>query len=172
MSIVLYSMSHCPFCVKAEAMFANDLASGKMVKKPASEANGLSNGFPYFVASNGKSHTGLPSSPSELYSKLDMGGGMGGGMDDAIIIFYAMPGCGHCVNAKNTLASNIAKGQVKVMPHTVAAGKAPGFPAFENVKNGKMSLGAPSSYEDLCQKLDIIENFKLPMAYGCAIGVL
>jgi glutaredoxin len=168
MPIILYSMDKCPFCVKAEAMFANDLASGKMVKKPASEAGGLSNGFPHFVSPEGKSHTGLPSSPQELYDKLLGSSDMG----NTLIIFYEMPGCGHCMNAKKTLASSIANGKVKIMPHTAAGEKAQGFPAFESVKTGKMSLGAPSSYEELSQKLGIMENYHRLSISNSGIGIL
>ena len=71
MSITFYSMKGCGFCVKSEKMFASELASGEIVKKDSSEANGKFRGFPTFVNNeNGLSHSGLPPSKSELYKKL------------------------------------------------------------------------------------------------------
>ena len=73
MSITFYSMKGCGFCVKAEKMFASELASGEMVKKDSSEASGKFRGFPTFVNNeNGLSHSGLPPSKHELYKKLGL----------------------------------------------------------------------------------------------------
>jgi hypothetical protein len=72
MSIVFYSMgSRCGFCVKAESLLEPQIKSGKIVKKPASEANGKFNGFPAFVSEKtGKTHMGLPKSYDQLAKKL------------------------------------------------------------------------------------------------------
>lgn len=59
----------CGFCVKAEALLAPQIASGDIVKKPASEAKGKFNGFPAFEY-NGKTHTGCPQSFEHLSKKL------------------------------------------------------------------------------------------------------
>ena len=72
MSIVFYSMgSRCGFCVRAEQMLKDQIESGEVVVLEASKANGKFTGFPSFEnKSNGKTHTGLPSSVVELYKKL------------------------------------------------------------------------------------------------------
>ena len=69
MTITFYSMGGCGFCDKAKAMFKDEIASGEMVVKPSSEAPAGTRGFPTFTA-NGKSHSGLPRSKEDLYSKL------------------------------------------------------------------------------------------------------
>jgi len=69
MSVTFYTMVRCGFCNKAKEMFKDEIASGEMVVKPSSEAPAGTRGFPTFTA-NGKSHSGLPSSKEELYSKL------------------------------------------------------------------------------------------------------
>ena len=69
MSIDFYSMPGCGFCQRAEELFSTELGNGTMVKKPSSEAKGVT-GFPHFTF-NEKTHTGLPSSKAELYTKLD-----------------------------------------------------------------------------------------------------
>ena len=69
MTITFYSMDRCGFCNQAKAMFKDEIASGEMVVKPSSEAPAGTRGFPTFTA-NGKSHSGLPRSKEELYSKL------------------------------------------------------------------------------------------------------
>ena len=72
MPIIFYSMGpRCGFCTKAEQMLHKHIASGKIIKKDASEANGKFSGFPSFICTEtGKTHSGLPSSPEELYQKL------------------------------------------------------------------------------------------------------
>lgn len=72
MPIIFYSMgSTCGFCIKAEQMLHKDIANGKIIKKDAREANGKFQGFPSFICTEtGKTHSGLPSSPDELYRKL------------------------------------------------------------------------------------------------------
>ena len=80
------------------------------------------------------------------------------------IIFYSMgQKCGHCVNAENkTLKKEIAAGKVKVVPASQAPqGLFAGFPAFKSEITGKTSMGAPSSYAELCEKLGHSkENFE------------
>lgn len=155
MTILFYSMPTCGYCKKAMQLLSNELASKEIVLKSSQEAPKGVSGFPYFVnSSNGKTHTGLPSSKMDLYAKL----GEGGAGPQAVIIFYAMDGCGHCVNAKKTLAREIANGMIAVRPHTESVG-ASGFPAFKSVKTGKMNLGAPTSFQDLLAKLDMGENY-------------
>jgi glutaredoxin len=163
MTILFYSMQGCGYCTKAKQMFAEELASGEMIEKPAHEAGDGVNGFPHFKSEYGE-HTGLPRSKEALYAKLNGDSNEDSNEDSngALIIFYEMNGCGHCENAKKTLAENIANGQITVKPHTAAGIKAPGFPAFESVKTGSMSLGAPSSYTELLEKLGMVENFHHP----------
>jgi hypothetical protein len=63
--------SPCGFCLKAEQMLHKDIANGKIIKKDSREANGKFQGFPSFICTEtGKTHSGLPSSPDELYRKL------------------------------------------------------------------------------------------------------
>ena len=174
MTILFYSMPTCGYCKRAMQLLSNELASKEIVLKSSQEAPKGVSGFPYFVNSvNNKTHTGLPSSKMELYSKLGVSGGgpQPAGDRGAMIIFYAMDGCGHCVNAKKTLAREIANGMISVRPHTEAVG-ASGFPAFKSVKTGKMSLGAPASFQDLLAKLDMGENFKVfPRLPDSHVGV-
>ena len=62
-------MNGCGFCSKAKKELANEIASGLVVLKDASEANGIS-GFPHFENSEtGATHTGF--APKEqLFQKL------------------------------------------------------------------------------------------------------
>ena len=71
MSITFYNMTGCHFCKKAKEMFAAEIASGEIIEKPSSEAPPGTRGFPTFTA-NGKTHSGLPQSKQELYSKLNV----------------------------------------------------------------------------------------------------
>jgi glutaredoxin len=70
MSIIFYSMNGCGYCQKAKQMFNDEISSGLMVVKPASEAPDGVRGFPTF-AYNNKMHSGLPGSKKELYTKLN-----------------------------------------------------------------------------------------------------
>ena len=72
MSIIFYSMgSRCGFCVKAEALLKQQIESGDVVKKSASEAGKKFSGFPAFESTKtGKTHTGLPKSYEQLAKKL------------------------------------------------------------------------------------------------------
>jgi len=64
-------MIWCGFCEKAKELLKNELKNGKIQIKDSSEAKGVS-GFPHFLnTSNGLTHTGCPSSTSELYKKLN-----------------------------------------------------------------------------------------------------
>lgn len=64
-------MESCPFCVKAEQLFSDELKNGSMEKKPSSEAPKGVNGFPTFLnTETGKMSAGLPSSKKELFQKL------------------------------------------------------------------------------------------------------
>ena len=67
--ITFYNMETCPFCKKAMEMFKDEIASGAMVVRSSSEANGKSGAFPYFERC-GKNHTGLPKNKAELLDKL------------------------------------------------------------------------------------------------------
>ena len=69
MSIVLYSMDGCGFCVKAEKMFGTAINSGWIVVKSSQEAPEGIRGFPTFEY-KGKTVSGLPSSEDELFQKL------------------------------------------------------------------------------------------------------
>jgi hypothetical protein len=73
MSIYLYSMGNaCGFCIKAEKLFEEELNSGEMVLKTSKDKGAeLFNGFPSFLnKKNGSTHSGLPSSKEQLYTKL------------------------------------------------------------------------------------------------------
>lgn len=71
--ITFYSMPGCGFCRKAEQLFAKELASGEMVKRPHTSAPAGVRGFPTFQHGD-KMHSGLPSSKTMLYAKLDVKG--------------------------------------------------------------------------------------------------
>lgn len=59
-------------------MFGDEIASGMMVVKPASQAPPGTTGFPTFMY-NRKKHAGLPQSKQQLYQKL--------GCDQNIIMY-------------------------------------------------------------------------------------
>ena len=69
MSVTFYNMNGCGYCMKAKQMFAAEIESGEIIEKSSREAPPGTRGFPTFTA-NGKSHSGLPASKAELYSKL------------------------------------------------------------------------------------------------------
>ena len=69
MSIILYSMEGCGYCVKAKKMFHDEILSMKMVVEPSSNAPSEVNGFPTF-SYNGTLHSGLPQTKQQLYDKL------------------------------------------------------------------------------------------------------
>ena len=71
--IIFYTANGCGFCVKAKQMLKDLIASGKIMMKDAKEAPKGVRGFPHFVGTNGKTHTGLPPSAEALMQKL--GGG-------------------------------------------------------------------------------------------------
>jgi arsenate reductase-like glutaredoxin family protein len=68
--IKFYHMEGCGFCKKAMEMLRELIERGVIEVVPHTEAPADVRGFPHFMASNGKSHTGLPKSPEELMSKL------------------------------------------------------------------------------------------------------
>ena len=74
MSIIFYSMGSCGYCKKAEQLLAQEIASGKIIKKDASESpNGKFQGFPAFLhTETGKTHMGLPQSFEDLLAKLEV----------------------------------------------------------------------------------------------------
>jgi len=156
--IIFYSMNNCHYCKKAETMFSEEISKGMMIKKSSSDAPQGSSGFPLFVAGDNK-HVGLPSNKSELIQKLC--GGVNAGSSP--IIMFVMDGCSHCERALQVLSPNIASGQIKTMHHTMAPqGEFDGYPAFLS-KEGKKSLGCPSNYSELLQKLGMVDkNYPLP----------
>lgn len=73
MSIIFYSAPWCGYCTKAEQILANELASGKIIKKSHTEAKGAP-GFPYFVnPQTGGTHAGCPESGAQLIELLSKG---------------------------------------------------------------------------------------------------
>ena len=160
MSIVFYSMNRCGHCGNAKNILKDQIASGEIVEKDASEAPVGVAAFPYFQSSNGKSHTGCPQSHADLLEKL--GVGVENYQDENVITFYSMNGCGHCLKAKKALAKEIASGKVTLKDASEASGKFLGYPAFEC--NGKTHLGAVQSYAALLEKLGMSENYIHPQA--------
>ena len=69
MTITLYTMNGCGFCVKAKKMFDNEIRSGEIKVLDAKYAQGKFRGFPTFTYKN-RHHSGLPRSKHELYDKL------------------------------------------------------------------------------------------------------
>ncbi len=75
MSIIFFSSDSCGYCQKAKSLLANDIQAGRIVVKGPSEAPKGVTGYPHFVnMANNKSHTGCPSSASELFQKLGASG--------------------------------------------------------------------------------------------------
>ena len=74
-----------------------------------------------------------------------------GGMPMAIVFFF-MPGCGHCEKCKKMFANEISQGLVQLMPHTKAPKHVRGFPHFIG-PNGVEHSGAPRTKEELLGKL-------------------
>ena len=73
MTVIFYEMTGCGFCVKSKEALANEINSGLVQVKPASEAGGKFNGFPAFENTlNGKVHLGAVNSYAELAEKLDI----------------------------------------------------------------------------------------------------
>ena len=73
MTVIFYEMQGCGHCHSAKKALANEIASGLVVIKPSSDANGQFQGFPAFVDSiTGNSHLGAVRSYSELANKLGM----------------------------------------------------------------------------------------------------
>ncbi len=73
MSIVLFEMDGCHFCVKAKNLFKDEIASGFITIKPASQAPKGVSGFPFFMnLANGMTHTGFPGDKLTLYTKLQV----------------------------------------------------------------------------------------------------
>ena len=71
MTVIFYSMIQCRYCKDAEDLLKNEIASGDIIKKNASESPpGLFKGYPSFLnTSNNLTHTGLISK-EQLYKKL------------------------------------------------------------------------------------------------------
>ncbi len=165
MPIVFYNMQGCGFCAKAMKMLEHEIAQGKIIVKPNTEAPAEVKGFPHFInTDNGKSQSGLPKDKESLFSILQAEGAAAPSRDalppGALIIFYFMENCGHCTASMKLLADHIEMGHVILMPSSKAPLNTRGFPAFQSVATGKMSLGKPSSWEDLLEKLDIkVEEF-------------
>jgi glutaredoxin len=164
MTITFYNMKGCGYCMKAEEMFKNQLSSGEMIKRPSTEAPKGTTGFPSFVNnSNCKEYTGLPKDYVTLMEAI-------GGKSyppNALIIFYTMNGCGHCIEAKKMLSEHIKMGHIIVEEHTESPKSTRGFPAFQSLKSCKIVLGKPKSWEDLLRDLDItmesnVESYKHP----------
>ena len=175
MPVVFYHMEGCDFCKKAKDELVNEIASGKVIVKDSKEAPAGVRGFPHFVnEDNGKTVTGfkpaaqlmkelgvvgagpMPSSPMGMPSSpmgMPRGSPMPkmGGMPMAIVFFF-MPGCGHCEKCKNMFANEIKQGLVKLMPHTKAPKHVRGFPHFIG-PNGVEHSGAPRTKEELLGKL-------------------
>ena len=83
MPLIFFSMGNsCGYCVKAENLLKKHIHCGKIIKKPHTDANGKFSGFPAFLnTSNGKTHTGLPSSAESLFEKLGYRDDTGYGAD-------------------------------------------------------------------------------------------
>jgi len=157
-------MQGCGFCAKAMKLFEQEISNGKIIVKPHLEAPSDVNGFPHFLnTDNGKSKSGLPSNKESLFSILKDGGAASAAPSmpqGALVIFYHMENCGHCIDSKKLLADHIEMGHVILMPASKAPANTRGFPAFQSVATGKMSLGKPESWEELLKKLDIkVEGF-------------
>ncbi len=64
-------MDGCGYCIRAEQMLKDEIASGVIVIKDKSEAPKGVRGFPHFVnEANGMSHSGLPQSVEKLFENV------------------------------------------------------------------------------------------------------
>ena len=179
MPVVFYHMEGCGFCKKAKDELVDEIASGKVIVKDSKEAPAGVRGFPHFVnEDNGKTVTGfkpaallmkelgvvgvppmprtnrpMPRKPPSPMGKppSPMGKPRMGGMPMAIVFFF-MPGCGHCEKCKKMFANEISQGLVQLMPHTKAPKHVRGFPHFIG-PNGVEHSGAPRTKEELLGKL-------------------
>ena len=84
-----------------------------------------------------------------------------GGMPMAIVFFF-MPGCGHCEKCKKMFANEISQGLVQLMPHTKAPKHVRGFPHFIG-PSGVEHSGAPRTKEELMGKLLNGGGMPMPM---------
>jgi len=70
-TIVFYHMAGCPYCKKADELLKKEIESGKISVQPHTSAPKEATGFPFFKnMKNGKTHSGLPQSVSQLYEVL------------------------------------------------------------------------------------------------------
>ena len=93
---------------------------------------------------------GMPMPPKPMMprgSPMPRMGGMPMG-----IVFFFMPGCGHCEKCKKMFAKEISQGLIQLMPHTKAPKHVRGFPHFIG-PNGVEHSGAPRTKEELMGKL-------------------
>jgi glutaredoxin len=67
------------------------------------------------------------------------------------IIFYSMPGCGHCIEAKSKLGAEIKSGKIIEKDYLNAPNEVRGFPYFTNGE--KSIVGFPRSKENLFTQL-------------------
>lgn len=68
------------------------------------------------------------------------------------IIFYSMPGCGHCVKAKNELKDEISNNKIIMRDSSNAPSGVRGFPHFTNSTGKKSVTGFPGK-ENLFMQL-------------------
>jgi glutaredoxin len=152
MTITFYNMKGCGYCRKADELFKNEISSGEMIKRPSSDAPKGVKGFPHFINDvNGKEYSGLPKDYNSLIKAI----GEKSYPPNALVIFYSMNNCGHCIASKNILSEHIKRGHIVIESHTEAPINTIGFPAFQSIQSGKIVLGKPDSWLDLLQKLDI-----------------
>ena len=93
--------------------------------------------------------TGMP--PKPMMPRGSPMPQMRGGMPMGIVFFF-MPGCGHCEKCKKMFANEISQGLIQLMPHTKAPKHVRGFPHFIG-PNGVEHSGAPRTKEELLGKL-------------------
>lgn len=68
-----------------------------------------------------------------------------------VIIFYSMPGCGHCVEARGKLGAELKSGKIIEKDYLSAPNGVMGFPFFTNGE--KSIVGFPGSKEKLFMQL-------------------
>jgi len=100
----------------------------------------------------------MPRSPMPRGSPMPQMGGM-----PMAIVFFFMPGCGHCEKCKKMFANEISQGLVQLMPHTKAPKHVRGFPHFIG-PSGVEHSGAPRTKEELMGKL--LNGGGMPMPSG------
>jgi len=171
--IIFYSMgARCGHCVAAENALKEQIDSGKIIKKDASEANGKFQGFPAFEC-DGKTHMGGVPSYETLLEKLGLVSDTPSSNQEAAIVIYIEDWCGYCTKAKKILEDEIASGLILVKQAKLAVGDGVttnGVPHFISLITGEETAGCPQDAPSLLEKLGMTTEGFMKGEYNCQYG--